>query len=134
MIFGTVTLSDITQLLVYGIIFTIFAVIFSVFWVETSGMDAESVAEQLTAYGFQIPGYRRDKRIIANILRKYIGPLAVLSGLIVGILAMFADMFSALGRGTGLLLSVTIAYSYYQQIKMERSEDMPAFLRRLVKE
>lgn len=131
---GKVDLMYVIRIIVYSIIFLSLCVLFSIFWVETSGMDPESIAEQFSVYGFQIPGYRRDKRIISEILKKYISPLSSLSGLFMGLLAIIADLFSALGTGTGLLLAVTISYNYYQLIKMERSEDIPEFLRKIVKE
>ncbi len=55
---------DILRSIIYMIMMVIGAVIFSVFWVSTSGMDAHSVAEQFKAYSIMIPGFRHDPRIV----------------------------------------------------------------------
>lgn len=109
-------------------------VIFSVFWVNTSGMDAESVADQITSIGMQIPGYRSNPRIVKQVLNKYIPPLAVLGGLAIGLLASFADFTGALGTGTGILLTVTIIYNFYEQLKTERLEGAHPMVRKVLGE
>jgi preprotein translocase subunit SecY len=106
--------------------------ILSVFWVHTSGMDAKSVAEQLDAIGMQIPGYRRDPKIIESILNKYIPYLAFLGGMLIGLIASLADITSAIGTGTGILLTVMIIYQYYEQLSSENLEEAPGFLRKLL--
>ncbi len=106
------------------------AILFSLFWVKTSGMDPASQADQIIGSGLQIPGFRRDKKILERILSKYIWPLTVLGGASVGFLAAFADMTNALSRGTGILLSVMIIYKLYEEITREHAVDMPAPLRK----
>jgi len=54
-------------------------------------MDAKSVAGQIQSTGMQIPGYRRDIRIIERVLNRYIPGLTILGGASVGFLASFAD-------------------------------------------
>jgi preprotein translocase subunit SecY len=80
----------------------------------------------------QIPGFRRSERPIESLLNKYIPAVTVLGGLIVGLLAVIADFFGAFGTGTGILLSVSIVYQYYQQLMQERVEDMYPSLRRFL--
>jgi len=109
------------------------AILFSIFWVKTSGMDPASQAEQIINSGLQIPGFRRDKKILERMLSKYIWPLTVLGGASVGLLAALADMTNALSRGTGILLSVMIIYRLYEDIKRDHAMDMPPFLRKLFK-
>ena len=93
-------------------------------------MDAHSVAEQIKGIGMQIPGFRRDPRIIEQVLSRYIMPLAVMGGLWVGLLAAFADLTGALGTGTGILLTVMIIYNFYEQISMRYMEEMHPALRK----
>lgn len=83
------------------------AVIFSVLWVNIGGQDAGSVADQIMSSGLSIPGFRRDKRILERILSRYILPLTILGGFSVGLLAVLADFFGALSRGTGILFRDT---------------------------
>jgi len=123
---------EVIRILVYSLLMISLATIFSVIWVETSGMNAKSLAEQLSAIGMQIPGYRRDPRVIESVLSKYIPPLSVLGGLIVGMLAVIGDLLGAIGGGTGLLLSVMIIYNYYELIRNEDLEGMPEFVKKLI--
>jgi len=127
---GLPVLENVLRSIGYLLFFTIGAMIFSIFWISTSGMDAHSVAEQIEGLGMQIPGFRRDPRIIEQVLNRYIPVLAVLSGLIVGLLAAMADFTNAVGTGTGILLTVMIIYNLYEQISMRYVEDMHPALRR----
>ena len=128
----TVTTKLLLRALTYTFFMVICAVVFSVFWVKTSGMDAESIAEQITSLGMQIPGYRKDPRIIKKVLDKYIPPLAVLGGAAIGLLAAFADFTGALGTGTGILLTVTIIYNLYEQVKNEKLEGAHPLVRKVL--
>jgi len=110
------------------------SIIFSMFWVNTSGMDAESVAEQITSIGMQIPGYRSSTQIVKQVLNKYIPALAVLGGATIGFLAAFADFTGAVGTGTGILLTVTIIYNFYEQLKNERLEGAHPIVRKVLGE
>ena len=120
---------DIARVVGYLIFFMFFCAIFSIIWVSTSGMDAESVSGQIEELGLQIPGFRRDPRIIREILNRYIPTLAVLGGLTVGGLAAFADLTNAIGTGTGILLTVMIIYNFYEIIAARYVEEMHPSLR-----
>lgn len=125
--------SEVARSIVYLLILVGGAVVFSVFWVATSGMDAETVAEQIQSLGMQVPGFRRDPRIIRQVLDRYIPVLAVMSGLIIGLIAALADFTNALGTGTGILLTVSIIYNFYEQISMRYVEDMHPAMRKFFK-
>ena len=118
--------------LIYAAILIIFCVIFSAIWLEVGGLDPRTVAKQLVDSGMQIPGFRRSERPIEAILKRYIPVVTILGGLIVGVLAVIADFFGAFGTGTGILLSVSIVYQYYQQLIRERIEEMYPALRRFL--
>jgi preprotein translocase subunit SecY len=108
------------------------AVLFSVFWVQTSGQDASSLADQIMSSGLQIPGFRKDKRILERILSRYIMPLTVMGGIVIGFLASFADMMGSLSRGTGILLAVMIIYKLYEDIAREHMMDMNPMVRKFM--
>jgi len=110
----------------------VFCVIFSAIWLEVGGLDPRTIAKQLVDSGMQIPGFRRSERPIEVILKRYIPAVTILGGLIVGLLAVVADFFGAYGTGTGILLSVSIVYQYYQQIMRERLEELYPGLRRFL--
>jgi preprotein translocase subunit SecY len=127
-----ISMTDIVRIVVYMGFMIGGATVFSIFWVSTSGMDAGSVAEQIHSVGLQIPGYRRDIRIIERVLARYIPGLAVLGGAAIGILASFADFTGAIGSGTGILLATMISYQLYQEITTQHLDEMPPVARRLI--
>ena len=104
----------------YVLFLSLVSVLFGIFWAETSNMDAKSVAGQLGSSGMQVPGYRRDPRMLEKVLEKHIFPLTVLGSFLVGMLAGIADLTGALGTGTGILLTVGILYRMYEQLKQMR--------------
>ena len=40
----------------------------------------------------------------------------MLGGIIIGLLTVLADLLNAMGSSTGILLSVSILYGYYEKI------------------
>ena len=129
---GSLTPRDLLSAAVYLVVFLFGCLVFSVFWVQTSGMDAKSQAKQIMASGLQIPGFRRDPRILERILSRYIGPLTVMGGISIGVLAATADLLGALERGTGILLAVMIVYKLYEDIARQHMMDMHPMMRRFM--
>ncbi|MEM5804374.1 MAG: preprotein translocase subunit SecY [Candidatus Aenigmatarchaeota archaeon] len=127
-----VALSDYARAATYMLAMMVGSVIFSVFWVNTAGMDAASVSEQFKSSFLMIPGFRRDPRIIEQVLERYIPSLAVLGGAFVGFLAGFADLTNALGTGTGILLSVMIVYQFYESIAQQYMEELTPGVRKFL--
>lgn len=130
---GLPTLTSSLHSLAYMIILVIGSVIFSVFWVSTSGMDSKTVAGQINDMGMSVPGFRRDPRIVEQVLDRYIPILTVLSGLLIGLLAATADFTGAIGTGTGILLTVSIIHNLYEQISMRYAEEMHPAMRKFFK-
>ena len=120
------------QSFVYLLIFITGSIIFSWFWVQTAGMDAKSQAKNIIRSGLQIPGFRKDPRIIEKVLNRYIGPLTIMGAISVAILAVFANMSGALGSGTGILLTVLILYKMYEDIAKQHMSDMNPMLKGLM--
>ena len=129
---GTATTTDVIRFFIYLFIMTFGTAMFSLFWVVTAGMDAKSVARQIQASSLQIPGFRRDPRIIERVLERYITPLAILGGAFVGLLAAMADFAGALVRGTGILLAVMIIYNMYEQLAIQQLEDAHPIIRKVM--
>jgi len=128
----SITLSNIGQSVFYMLFLIAGAVVFSVFWVQTSGMDARAQAKNIMASGLQIPGFRRDERVLEHILNRYIWPLTVMGAIFVGILAGIADLSGALVHGTSLLLAVMIIYRLYEEIATQHMYDMYPALRKFM--
>lgn len=129
---GSFVSIDLAHALVYSIFLIAGSVIFSIFWVQTSGMDARSQAKQMMASGLQIPGFRRDERVLERLLNRYIKPLTIMGAIAVGFLAASADLIGALTNGTSILLSVMIIYRLYEEIAQQHMMDMHPSLRKMM--
>ncbi len=119
------------KIAIYLTIFIGGSVLFAKFWVETTNMGPNAVAKQIEKSGMQIPGFRRDPRVLEKVLERYIPTLTVIGGATVGGLAAFADMIGTVGQasGTGLLLCVGIFMRLYEQIAKEQVMEMHPVLR-----
>ncbi len=129
---GVPTPEDLIRAFTYTLAMVVLSTIFSVFWMNTAGMDPKSVAEQFKASYLSVPGFRRDPRIIERLLEKYIPALAVLGGAFVGFIAAFANLTLALGTGTGILLTAIIIMQFYESIVAQHLEDMHPALRKFM--
>jgi len=129
---GNVALINFAQAIVYLLVLIAGAVMFSLFWVQTSGLDARSQAKNIMNSGLQMPGFRRDERVLEKVLSRYIKPLTVMGGIAVGLLAGLADISGALSNGTGILLTVMIIYQLYEQIAHQHMMDMNPMMRKFM--
>ncbi|HVY01426.1 MAG TPA: preprotein translocase subunit SecY [Candidatus Nanoarchaeia archaeon] len=121
---GSVISAQFGQAAIHILFYTVFAAIFSVFWVQTSGMDEAAQARKIIASGLQIPGFRKDERILESVLKRYVLPLTIMGGAAIGALASISDTFGALTSGTAILLAVMISYQLYQNIAQQHAVDM----------
>ncbi|MBD3209330.1 preprotein translocase subunit SecY [Candidatus Woesearchaeota archaeon] len=117
---------------VYLLIMTSGAVLFSWFWVQTSGLDSRSQAKQIMSSGLSIPGFRKDQRVLERLLDRYIKPLTIMGGIAIGLLAGLADLTGAVGTGTGILLTVMIVYRLYEEIAKQHMYDMNPMMRKFM--
>jgi len=124
------------QLYAQALIYILFlmggSVLFSIFWVQTAGMDARSQAKNMMSSGLQIPGFRKDQRVLERLLERYITPLTVMGGLTVGFLAAIADISGSLSNGTALLLAVMITYKLYEEIAKQHMMDMNPMMQKFM--
>ena len=129
---GSFSGAMIGQALIYILIFMIGSVVFSIFWMQTANMDAKSQAKQILNSGLQIPGFRRDERVLEKILSRYIWSLTIVGGAAIGLLAALADLTGALSQGTGILLAVMIIYKLYEEIAKQHMMDMHPAMRKFM--
>jgi len=120
------------QSLGHLVFYMTFGALFAVFWVKTSGMDETNQAKNILSSGLQIPGFRKDERVLESILKRYIMPLTIMGGIAIGALAAFADLLGALTSGTAILLAVTIIYQFYQNIAQQHAVDMHPALKKMI--
>lgn len=129
---GSLQSSQIFQAITHLIFYVALSAVFAVFWVKTSGMDESSQAKNILASGLQIPGFRKDPRVLEAILKRYILPLTVMGGIAIGTLAAITDSLGALTSGTAILLSITIIYQLYQNIAQQHALDMHPAMKKLM--
>jgi preprotein translocase subunit SecY len=132
LITGSATVAMVGQALTYITFLVLGSILFSVLWVKTANMDAAAQAKQIISSGLQIPGFRRDPRVLESVLNRYIPALTVMGAATVGALAAFADLGGALSRGTGILLAVMIVYRMYEDIAKQHAFDMHPALRKVI--
>ncbi len=106
-------------------------IIFALFWIETTGMGAKSVAEKIHKSGMQIPGYRRSSGTLERVMQRYIPKVTVIGGALVGLLTLIASLLGTVGGagGTGLLLTVSIMYRLYEDIANQQMMEMHPMMR-----
>jgi len=127
-------LGDITviiHILIYSAVFLGLCVLFGKFWAATTNIGPEKVAQQIHQGGMQIPGFRRDIRVIQHVLERYIPQMVIISSIAVGLLALIADLLGVFGSGTGILLTVGILFRMYEQLQKEEMGSMPMWFRGL---
>jgi preprotein translocase subunit SecY len=132
LITGSVTYTMAWQSAAYVLIMMGGALLFGFFWVQSSGLDPASQAENIMSSGLHMPGFRRDKRVLERLLARYIWPLTIMGSLAVGFLAAFADLTGSLSRGTGILLTVMIIYRLYEEVAKEHMMDMNPMMRKFM--
>jgi preprotein translocase subunit SecY len=115
--------------LIYLIVLVAVCVLFAVLWIEMTNMGPKAVAKQLQQSGMQIPGFRKDIRIVEKVLERYIPQVTVMGGIAVGFLSAIADFTGALGTGTGILLTVGIVFRMYEDLMREQVSEMFPALR-----
>ena len=115
----------------FTLVYVIGSIIFARFWIETTNMGPAAVAEQIESSGMQIPGFRRDPRVMKRVLERYIPSVTIMSGALVGFLAVGADLIGTVGNatGVGLLLATGIMIQFYDAIGQEQMMEMHPVLR-----
>jgi preprotein translocase subunit SecY len=132
---GDVFGHSLTQIMVHVVFYvalmTVGSMVFAKFWIDTTNMGTKDVAKQIERTGMQIPGFRKNPKILEKILENYIPPVTYFSGAFVGLLAAGADLLGTVGNasGTGLLLAVGIILRTYEQIQKEQAMEMHPMIR-----
>jgi preprotein translocase subunit SecY len=119
------------KIIIYLTVMIFGSILFAKFWIETTNMGPADVAKQIQSSGMQIPGFRRDPRVLKKVLERYIPVVTVIGGAAVGALAGFADLIGTVGNasGTGVLLTVGIMIRMYEDIAKEQAMEMHPVLR-----
>jgi preprotein translocase subunit SecY len=116
---------------IYLAVLVVLCVVFGRFWIEMGNQGPEAVSNQLMNSGMSIPGFRRDPRIIRQILERYIPPISILGGAFVGLLAGVSNMTTgSLVSGIGILLTVGIIYRLYEELAREQVLESNVLLKR----
>jgi protein transport protein SEC61 subunit alpha len=94
----------------FAFILILFA-LFSKTWIEVSGSGLSDVSHNLRDQGYTIQDFRESN--ISTVFKRYIPIAATFSEMCIGDLTNFADFVGAIG--SGILLAITIFYSYYEE-------------------
>ena len=78
------TATDPLHAIIYCAFLMTFAVLFARIWVEIGGLSSRTVAKNLMNADVQVPGFRRAGLSIEQVLNRYIPPITVIGGLIIG--------------------------------------------------
>ena len=118
------TLADPIHSVVYVLYLVTLAVLFARIWVEIGGLNPKAVAKNLMDADVQVPGFRRSGLSIEQVLNRYIPPITIIGGIIIGLIASVSDLFGVFGSGIGILLMVDIVLQYYQMLVKEQIEEL----------
>ena len=130
-LFGHTPLEEVLHVVIFLGFLTGASILFAKFLIETTNMGPNAVAKQIISSGMQIPGFRRDPKILERVLKKYIPVITIFSGAAVGLLAAAADLIGTVGNtsGTGLLLAVGIVIQFYEAVGREQIMEMHPLIR-----
>jgi len=130
-VYGHSSMQILAKVIVYFVVMVVGSIMFAKFWIMTTNMGPEAVARQIESSGLQIPGFRRDPRVLKRVLERYIPVVTVISGAVVGALAAGADLVGTVGNasGTGVLLMVGILIQFYEALGREQMMEMHPMLR-----
>ncbi len=130
-VFGHSSLQILAHVVIFFSVMVVGSIVFAKFWIMTTNMGPEAVAKQIESSGLQIPGFRRDPRVLKRVLERYIPVVTVISGALVGALAAGADLIGTVGNasGTGVLLAVGILIQFYEALGREQMMEMHPMLR-----
>ena len=68
-----------------------------------------------------------------SVLNKYIPTAAMLGGIVIGLLTVLGDLVNAMGSTTGILLSVSILYGYYEKLTLKKNQDIEYWKQNLIR-
>ncbi|KAH9972541.1 SecY protein [Lactifluus volemus] len=105
-------LVDPIHTLLYILFMTSVCAIFSKTWIDVSGSGPRDIAKQLKDQQLVMAGHREGS--MYKELKRVIPTAAALGGAVLGLLSVAADLMGAIGSGTGILMAVTIIYSYWE--------------------
>lgn len=89
-------------------------------WVDISGSSPRDVAKILKDQQLTIAGFR-DVSMFKE-LKRVIPQAAVLGGVCLGLVSVFADIIGAIGSGAGILMTVMIVFQYFEMFVKEQME------------
>ena len=85
-----------------------------------SGSAPRDVVANLIQNDMTIEGMGKESMV--RYLARYIHIAATFGGVCIGGLCIFADFMGAIGSGTGIMLAVTIIFSFFEQLSKEQKK------------
>ncbi|OMH79463.1 Protein transport protein SEC61 subunit alpha [Zancudomyces culisetae] len=112
------TFKDPIQFAIYVLYMVTICAVLSRAWLDVSGSGPRDVAKEMRDQQTVIAGYRDTS--MYKELKRIIPTAATTGGVVIALLSISADLLGAIGSGTGILLAVTIIYSYFEIFAKEQ--------------
>ena len=93
-------------------------------WIVVSKTTPKDYAKAVRSSQLTLPNFKEES--VVGRFDKMIPTAAMLGGVIIGLLTVVGDLFDVAGSSTGIMLSISILYGYYEKM-MERGEIFEEF-------
>lgn len=115
-------LYDPIHFVLYSLILISACALFSRTWIGVAGNAPKDVLRQFKEQNRNIRGLTESSSQLV-VLNKYIPTAALLSGITVALLTIVADLFGAIGSGTGILLAIGTCTQYAEMFEKEQAQE-----------
>ncbi|MFX1256171.1 MAG: hypothetical protein ACFFCZ_31480 [Promethearchaeota archaeon] len=105
---------DFLRAIVYALVLVGLCIVFSVIWIENAEINRLEIPQELIDAGVQKTDWQKELRTTA-----------MTGGLIIGLLAAFAEFIGPLVSGAGLVLAVSIMWYYSELFVKKKTVDAP---------
>lgn len=85
------------------------------FWIVISKSSPKDYAKMIRARYLTHPNYKEQS--VIGTFNEMIPTAAMLGGIVIGFLTVLGDLFDVAGSSTGIMLSISILYGYYEKIR-----------------
>jgi protein transport protein SEC61 subunit alpha len=83
-------------------------------WIIISKSTPKDYAKMLRSRSLTLPNHHEQSTV--GKLNEMIPTAAMLGGIFIGFLTVVGDLFDVAGSSTGILLSISILYGYYEKM------------------
>lgn len=85
------------------------------FWIAISKSTPKDYAKMIRSRYLTRPNYKEES--VIGTFNELIPTAAMLGGIVIGFLTVVGDLLNVAGSSTGIMLSISILYGYYEKIR-----------------